>query len=81
MFFTPRHALISCPPLVEAFLSGINDMRLALVQLEIKTIQHMSYCIHRLIYLARTQHHKIIRIADDSRFQSGTRPKALRIPM
>ena len=39
---------------VEAFLSGINDAGLALVQREIKTTQHMSHRAQGGIYFART---------------------------
>ena len=67
-FPTPAHPDFKTQE-VETSLSGINYAGLALVQREIKSIQHMPYRAQGLFYFARTQHNKIIRITNDARFQ------------
>ena len=49
----------------ETFLPCINDVGLALVKCEVKTIQHMSYRCQWRFCFASAQHHEVIRIADD----------------
>jgi len=50
---------------VEAFLPGINNAGLCLVKRGSKSTQHMPYRDQGLIYFARAQHNKIIRITDE----------------
>ena len=47
----------------------INNACLALIQREIKSIQHSPYRGKGRVNFAPAQHHKIIRIPDDSRLQ------------
>ena len=44
---------------VEAFLSGINDVGLGLVQREVKSFQYMPNGCQGRICFAPAQHHKI----------------------
>lgn len=54
---------------VEAFLPGINDAGLALVQREIKSIQHLPHHGKGRVNFAPAQHDKIVRLANDPRLQ------------
>ena len=55
------------PQEVEAHLSGINSVGLALVKREVKSFQYMPNGCQGRVYFAPAQHHKVVRITDDAR--------------